>query len=69
MVRNINGYSDFYDKDTYQTFYRPADNLYPGGSDIMNRSLNGYLKVGIPLNEDNTQNIAFVGDYAYQDMD
>ena len=69
MVKNINGYSDFYDKDTYQTFFRPADNLYPWGSDIMNRSLNGYLKVGIPLNEDNSQNIAFVGDYSYQDMD
>ena len=69
MVRNINGYSDFYDKDTYLSSYRPADNLYPWGSDILNRSLNGYLKVGIPLNEDNSQNIAFVGDYAYQDMD
>ncbi len=69
MVENINGYSNFYDKDTYQTFYRKADNLYPWGSDIMNRSLNGYLKVGIPLNEDNSQNIAFVGDYSYQDMD
>ena len=69
MVRNINGYSDFYDKDTYKVSSRPADNLYPWGSDIMNRSLNGYLKVGIPLNEDNSQNIAFVGDYSYQDMD
>ena len=69
MVKNINGYSDFYDKDTYLSSYRPADNLYPWGSDILNRSLNGYLKVGIPLNEDNSQNIAFVGDYSYQDMD
>ena len=69
MVRNINGYSDFYDKDTYLSSFRPADNLYPWGSDILNRSLNGYLKVGIPLNEDNSQNIAFVGDYSYQDMD
>ena len=69
MVQNINGYSNFYDKDTYSASFRPADNLYPWGSDIMNRSLNGYVKVGIPLNEDNTQNIAFVGDYAYQDMD
>lgn len=38
-------------------------------SDILNRSLNGYLKVGIPLNEDNSQNIALVADYNYQDMD
>ncbi|MBQ2113188.1 MAG: TonB-dependent receptor plug domain-containing protein, partial [Bacteroidales bacterium] len=32
-------------------------------SDILNRSLNGYLKVGVPLNEDNSQNIALVADY------
>ena len=38
-------------------------------SDILNRSLNGYLKVGVPLNEDNSQNIALVADYSYQKMD
>jgi len=38
-------------------------------SDIFNRSLNGYLKVGVPLNEDNSQNIALIADYSYQDMD
>ena len=27
------------------------------------------MKIGIPLNEDNSQNIALVGDYSYQDMD
>ena len=27
------------------------------------------MKIGIPLNEDNSQNIALVGDYTYQDMD
>ncbi len=69
MVENINGYSNFYDKDTYSGGPRPADNLYPWGSDIMNRSLNGYMKIGIPLSEDNSQNIALVGDYSYQDMD
>ena len=41
----------------------------PWKSDILNRSLNGYLKVGVPLNEENTQNIALVADYNYQDMD
>ncbi|MCM1501346.1 MAG: TonB-dependent receptor [Bacteroidales bacterium] len=39
------------------------------GSDILNRSLNGYVKVGVPLNEDNSQNIAVVADYNYYDMD
>ena len=38
-------------------------------SDILNRSLNGYFKIGVPLNEENTQNIALIADYAYQDMD
>ena len=38
-------------------------------SDILNRSLNGYFKIGVPLNEDNSQNIALVADYSYQDMD
>lgn len=56
----------YYDKDTYTPWNKDYD---PWGSDIMNRSLNGYVKVGIPLNEDNSQNIAFVGDYSYQDMD
>lgn len=37
-------------------------------SRILNQSLNGYLKVGIPLNEDNSQNIAAVLDYNYYDM-
>ena len=41
----------------------------PWGSDIMNRSINGYLKVGVPLNEENSQNIALVADYNYYDMD
>lgn len=41
----------------------------PWGSDILNRSINGYVKVGVPLNEDNSQNIAFVADYNYYDMD
>ncbi|MBE6233869.1 MAG: TonB-dependent receptor [Bacteroidales bacterium] len=41
----------------------------PWTSDILNRSLNGYLKVGVPLNEDNSQNIALIADYSYQNMD
>ncbi len=35
------------------------------GSRIGNKALNGYLKVGIPLNEDNSKNIAAVMDYNY----
>lgn len=37
-------------------------------SNILNQSLNGYVKVGVPLNEDNSQNVAAVLDYNYYDM-
>jgi len=71
MLKDENGRHVFYNKDTYE--WNPLK-VKPGtpdpwGSDILNRSLNGYLKVGVPLNEDNSQNIAFVADYSYQDMD
>ena len=43
---------------------READN-YSGiwGSNILNRGVNGYVKVGIPINEEHNTNIAFVADY------
>ena len=66
-----NGKHVYYDRETYQ--WNPhklsADEVNPWGSDILNRSINGYLKVGVPLNEDNSQNIALIADYSYQDMD
>ncbi len=68
MLTGKDGEHVFYDKDTYTPVPKEG-RIDPWGSDIMNRSVNGYLKVGIPLNEDNSQNIAFVGDYSYQDMD
>ena len=40
----------------------------PWGSDVQNRSLNAYVKAGFPLSEDNSRNIAFVGDYSITDM-
>ena len=61
----------FYNHNDY--IWNPAElkenDVNPWGSDIMNRSINGYLKVGVPLNEDNSQNIALIADYNYQDMD
>ena len=39
------------------------------GSDITNNYLNAYVKVGVPLNEDNSQNIALVADASYHKMD
>ncbi len=68
MLKGADGKDVFYDKDTYSL--TPASGaIDPWGSDILNRSVNGYLKVGVPLNEDNSQNIALIADYSYQDMD
>lgn len=58
------GGQEGYDHNTYS-----LSGSGPWGSDILNRSLNGYLKVGIPLEADNSQNIAIVADYSFQDMD
>jgi len=57
-----------YDKDTYTLFPKPGQ-TDPWGSDILNRSVNGYFKIGYPLNEEQTESIALVADYTFQDMD
>lgn len=67
VLTDGNGKKVLYDKDTFSM--TPAGKTDPWGSDILNRSINGYLKVGVPLNESNSQNIAFIADYSYQDMD
>lgn len=41
----------------------------PWGSNIANRLLGAYLKVGIPLREDQSSSIAIVADYTWQEMD
>ena len=67
-----NGKQVSYDFDKYiydKSWDAPGAGVNPWGSDILNRSLNGYFKIGVPLNEDNSQNIALVADYNYQDMD
>ena len=70
VLRGENGEEMLFDKDEY--ILDPgmlAGKVNPWGSDILNRSLNGYLKVGVPLNEENSQNVALIADYNYQDMD
>ena len=71
QVLKEDGKDVFYNHDEYiwNPLEKPADLVNPWGSDILNRSLNGYLKVGVPLNEENTQSVALVADYNYQDMD
>ncbi len=57
----------FYDPDRYS--YETTEGVNdPWGSKIRNNSVDGYLKVGVPLNEDNSQNIALVADYNFQYM-
>ena len=59
-----NGGQEGYDRKTFA-----LNAGVPWGSDIKNRQLNAYLKMGIPISEDNAKNIAFVADYAFTDMD
>ncbi len=40
----------------------------PWTADIYNKDLNGYVKVGVPLNEDNSRNIALVTDLNYVNL-
>ena len=68
MLTDAAGKHVFYDRNTY-TLTPAAGQLDPWGSDIRNRSSNSYFKIGIPLNEENTQNIALITDYNYHDMD
>ena len=70
QMLQIDGKHVMYDKDDYTADpLSPEAKIQPWGSDVINRSLNGYVKVGVPLNEENTQNIALIADYSYQDMD
>ena len=70
VLKDEQGNDVLYDKDSF--VLNPFDALgkvNPWGTEIYNRSINGYFKVGVPLNEDNSQNIALIADYSYQDMD
>lgn len=69
MFRDNEGNPVYYDKDSYSVEAPAAGVLDPWGSDIMNRSMNAYVKVGVPVNEDGSQNIAMVADYSFNDMD
>ena len=41
----------------------------PWGSDIANNVFGTYLKVGVPLRDDQSESVALVADYTIQDMD
>ena len=46
----------------------PSQDIPLWQSNILNQSANGYVKIGVPLNEENSQNIAAVLDYNYYNM-
>ena len=70
VLKDESGNLQLYDKDSFiLSPLEASGKVNPWGTEIYNRSLNGYLKVGVPLNEDNSQNIAIIADYSYQDMD
>ena len=44
-----------------------ADGIW--GNEIHNKGVSGFFKLGIPLNEDQSKNVAVVADYSYYDME
>ena len=70
ILKGADGKEALFDKDNFiLDMFKVNGKVNAWGSDILNRSINGYIKVGVPLNENNSQNIALVADYNYQDMD
>ena len=70
VLKGADGKEVLFDKDNFiLDMFKANGKVNAWGSDILNRSINGYIKVGVPLNENNSQNIALVADYNYQDMD
>lgn len=61
---NRSGGQEGYDHKSYT-----LTSSSPWGSYITNRSLNAYVKAGIPITEDNAKNLAFVADYTITGMD
>lgn len=59
---NRNGGQPGYDRDSYAIGR-------PWGSDIGNRLLDAYFKIGIPLRDDHSSSIGIVTDYTWQEMD
>lgn len=53
-----------YDPDEFES----SMGATPWGSRILNQSIDGYLKIGYPLDEDGCNSIALVMDYNYQNM-
>ena len=44
------------------------EEIMPWGSHIENEGISGFFKLGFPLNEENSRNIAVIGDYTYHKL-
>ncbi len=62
------GLRGIYDAKKGGQLFTDAD-ANPWATDIRNKNLDAYVKVGVPLNEDNSRNCAVVVDYNYSDLD
>ncbi len=69
VLTNEAGEKLYYNYKSYSSLFPEPDEFDPWGSDITNRSIDAYLKVGLPLDDHNSQSIAMVLDYNYQMMD
>ncbi|MBO4671825.1 MAG: TonB-dependent receptor [Bacteroidales bacterium] len=63
------GVRGIYDQKNGGQVYSKASGSSPWHADIVNKSLDGYVKVGVPLNEDNSRSFAVVSDYSLVDLD
>jgi len=56
------------DRTGGQTDLPPQSSKIPWRSHILNRSVGGYVKVGVPVSEDGNRSVALVTDYTYQKL-
>lgn len=68
MYESSRGGQAGYDRWTYRE-WEGAHSHDPWGSDIMTRSVDGHIDIGVPLSPDNHGRLAFVADYIFTDTD
>lgn len=76
LSENRTGGQMDYEKGSERNYYKEGDS-WPSaesgtseiwGSEIKNRGVNAYVKVGIPFTADQKKNMAFVADYSYHNV-
>lgn len=63
------GVRGIYDRKQGGQISSKLTNAQAWSAGIVNRNLNGYVKVGVPLNQDNSRNFAVVADYSLLKLD